>query len=198
MATTPPDDAWRRLGDALVARRVQLDTRYSNRSTFADETGVDYRVLFDIENAKRTNFSRKTIAEIELAYGLPVGSIETALKDPDFTGFPDHPVIRRSAGAASKPRPLNAVPDWVGAEEARWRMRLHQDAVARGLDKTGHLVDGLNVASREDEMWDLLGDQRSPEYRYKMIIHMRDLDDTVARGGTAGDGEVERGNGTNR
>jgi transcriptional regulator with XRE-family HTH domain len=102
-------------------------------------------------------------------------------------------------GAGPQPaRPLRMLPQWVGEHEADYRQRLHEDAVRRGLDRTGRLVDGLNVASHEDELWDLLGDQRSPEFRYEMIIHMRDRDDAVARGYAADDSELERGNGTER
>lgn len=200
VATSPPDDNWTRVGDALAARRPQLDPSFENRATFAKATGVDYRVLFDIETHKRTNFGTKTITRIEQAYGLPDGAIEAALDDPGFVDFSRLPIPRQRQGAPSAAvrKRLNVVPDWVGSEEQRWRMRLHQDAVSRGLDKTGHLVDGLNVERRENELWDLLSDTDSPEVRYNLIVTWRDLDDAVARGGTAGDGEVERGNGTER
>lgn len=106
-------------------------------------------------------------------------------------------------GAESQPsRPLRMLPKWVGDHEADYRQRLHEDAVRRGLDKTGSLVGGLNVDRREDELWALYSDTDSPEHRYQMIIHMRDLDDAVASGpspgGDAREGELERGNGTDR
>jgi hypothetical protein len=81
---TPPDPAWERLGQMLFQRRTQLDARYSNRSKFATERGVDYRVVYDIEKARRTNFGDAVLGAIERAYELPAGAIRAALKGDDF------------------------------------------------------------------------------------------------------------------
>jgi hypothetical protein len=77
---THTHEAWTRLGDLLLGRRVQLDVRYRNRRTFAAEVGLDYRVLYDIESARRTNFSDTTKRAIEQAYQLKPGNIDQVLK----------------------------------------------------------------------------------------------------------------------
>lgn len=87
MITAPPE-AWRRLGRLLIERRVQLDPDYRSRTTFAERVRLDYRVLFDIEKAKRTNFKDETLAAIEVAYRIASGSIRQALEDPSLSEFP--------------------------------------------------------------------------------------------------------------
>jgi hypothetical protein len=74
---------------------------------------------------------------------------------------------------------LTAVPDWVTAEERRALRRLHDDAIGRGLDKTGDLEDGLDVRwpKRERDIWDIMRDGYSPAERADIIIYLRDLED---------------------
>jgi hypothetical protein len=79
-----PDPAWKRLGDLLTQRRVDLDARYTRRRTFCDETGVDYRVVSDLERARRTNFSTPMIAQLEAAYQLTRGNIGRILHGGDI------------------------------------------------------------------------------------------------------------------
>ena len=70
---------WQRLGELLVRRRVELDPRYQNRTVFTAERGLDYRLAFDIEEAKRTNFRKGTLAGIAVAYGVTLDSLYAAL-----------------------------------------------------------------------------------------------------------------------
>lgn len=202
VATSPPEDRWERVGTALTARREQIDPSYENRSSFAKASGVDYRVLYDIEKGRRHNFTAKTITQIEQAYRLPDGAIESALEDEGFVDFSRMPVPRGgddSRSSRTTRTQLSVVPAWVANEEQRFRQRLHQDAVHRGWDKTDRLVDGLSIDRQEDALWDLLGERNSPELRYDLIVHWRDRDEAIAGGLTTGDdSDVEQSNGTER
>jgi hypothetical protein len=76
---TPESQRWKRLGKSLLARRVELDLRYRNRRVFADDVGLDYRVLYDIESGRRSNYSDATLHAIERAYQVQAGSIRGVL-----------------------------------------------------------------------------------------------------------------------
>lgn len=77
----PPDNdgSWARAGEMLAQRRVELDPRYRNKRTFAAERGVNWRLVYDIENAKRTNYEPDTLRAIEVAYGLAPGNLDRIL-----------------------------------------------------------------------------------------------------------------------
>lgn len=81
--TTAPLSAWQRLGDLLVARRIELNPRWRNRTRFAEEVGLHWRMLFDIEKAKRQSFPDETLMAIEVAYRWQYGSIEAVLNGGD-------------------------------------------------------------------------------------------------------------------
>ncbi|MFN2636814.1 MAG: hypothetical protein ABR585_07305 [Gemmatimonadaceae bacterium] len=76
---TYPHEAWQRLGELLVARRVELDVSYRNRRTFSAAVELDYRVLYDVESTRRTNFTKSTLRAIEQAYRLKANSLERTL-----------------------------------------------------------------------------------------------------------------------
>lgn len=76
--SAPPAD-WQRLGELLTRRRVELDKRYRNRTLFATERGLNYRLAYDIEEAKRTNFSPAALALIASAYAVTPASMDDAL-----------------------------------------------------------------------------------------------------------------------
>ena len=86
--TTPTQERWQRLGGLLIQRRVELDPRYRYRNAFADAAGLDWRLLYDIEKGRRTNFGRATITAIEVAYRLQPGSIGEFLDDAEDTLIP--------------------------------------------------------------------------------------------------------------
>jgi hypothetical protein len=111
--------AWRRLGAMLIQRRTAIDPRFHNRGTFCDVTGLHYRVVYDIEEAKRRNFGNATLAAIETAYQLEPGTIA------DFTGGEPAPA----------PAPLAAVPDIPAAGES-------MDETVR-LDRFGREVEAI-------------------------------------------------------
>lgn len=94
-------DAWVRLGGMLERRRVELDLKYRNLALFAEERGVDYRMAWDLEHARRTNYRRITLMAVELAYGWEPGSIEQVLEG----GQPLVRDLRRSfAEATARPQ----------------------------------------------------------------------------------------------
>jgi hypothetical protein len=73
---------WKRLGELLTLRRVELDLRYQNRTTFSTERGLDYRLVYDIEEHRRPNFRTTTLAGIAAAYAVTFDSLLAVLRDP--------------------------------------------------------------------------------------------------------------------
>lgn len=71
----PERQDWDRLGAALVERRIQIDPRYKNRRLFAREVGLNWRLLFDVEAHKRTNFEAETLMAIARAYRVTYPSL---------------------------------------------------------------------------------------------------------------------------
>lgn len=84
MSTDAPD--WKTLGDLLVTRRVQLHPQYKNRRKFVSDThggGSEaswYRMITSIETGSRDNYSRETLAAMEVAYQLEPGSLTRSLR----------------------------------------------------------------------------------------------------------------------
>ena len=78
--TVGPDDthAWKPLGDALLQRRIDL--RYPNRRKFCDDRQIDYRLIYDIETTRRSNYGRATMLDIARAYAVTPESMEHALR----------------------------------------------------------------------------------------------------------------------
>ncbi len=82
MTTSTGDTgAWQQLGIMLKQRRATLDPRFRSRKAFAEAAGLDYRLIYDIEEGRRTNFGVTTLTAIELAYRLAPGSITRFLAD---------------------------------------------------------------------------------------------------------------------
>lgn len=77
--------AWERLGRLLATRRAQLDPRYRIRKVFAEESGLNYGLVRDIELAVRDSYKATTIAAVERAYAWGPGSIERVLAGGDPT-----------------------------------------------------------------------------------------------------------------
>lgn len=81
----PDEYAWTQLGRYLEQRRVELDTRYRNLTLFCQDKGIDYRLAWDIEHARRTNYRRTTLLALESAYGLRAGRIQDYLAKAQIT-----------------------------------------------------------------------------------------------------------------
>lgn len=108
MSPNPSD--WQRLGEQLTHRRVELDPRYQNRTTFCTERGLDYRLAYDIEEAKRTNFRSSTLVAIAAAYAVTPESISGVLRGGDLQrvarAAPDPPDPTPSRAPTEKPKDL--------------------------------------------------------------------------------------------
>lgn len=79
------DSAWERLGTALQQRRTLLNPRWRNRRAFSADTGLNYRLIFDAEENRRSNFTTVTITALEVAYQLKPGSIAKFLDGGELT-----------------------------------------------------------------------------------------------------------------
>jgi hypothetical protein len=75
--TTGPE--WKRLGDLLLRRRIELDPSYKIRRRFCEATSSDpnswYRMVTDLEKGNRDNYEDGTLVAAEVAYRLRPGSI---------------------------------------------------------------------------------------------------------------------------
>ena len=85
---TYPPAAWQNLGRLLARRRVELDPKWKSRVKFTDDTGLNERLVSDIENARRTSYRATTFEAVEQAYKLASGSLMDALANPHLTEFP--------------------------------------------------------------------------------------------------------------
>jgi hypothetical protein len=95
MPSKPPPATWKRLGQLLEQRRVELDPRYRNLALFAEDRDLNYRLAWDIETGRRTNYRRPTLRAIEVAYGLEPGSVDTALAGGELKAAPGARETRR-------------------------------------------------------------------------------------------------------
>lgn len=101
--SSPSPADWKRLGEQLTRRRVELDSRYSNRTAFSAERGIDYRLAYDIEEARRSNFRPATLMAVAVAYAVTTESVHAALRGGDLD-----PV---SGSRLSAVPPLPGLPD---------------------------------------------------------------------------------------
>lgn len=95
---TSVDPAWQRLAGLLVDRRVQLAPRYRNRRVFCEEKDLDYRVVSDIESARRDNFSGVMLTALEVGYEIAEGGIRKFLDDPGLEELPERSTGRTFVG----------------------------------------------------------------------------------------------------
>jgi len=95
---------WQELGLVLKQRRALLDARWRSRRAFAGDSRLDYRLIYDIEEARRPNFGVTTLTAIEIAYQLQPGSIAAFLNGAEFGSAPAR------AAAAGLPAALRALP----------------------------------------------------------------------------------------
>lgn len=86
-----------------MRRRIEVDPRYSNRQLFADERGVNYRTISDIERGRRDNYEDATIASLEVAYAVRPGSIRRAVAGGEL-----EPVPSPLRSVASAPPPADS------------------------------------------------------------------------------------------
>ncbi|REF00235.1 helix-turn-helix transcriptional regulator [Thermomonospora umbrina] len=136
--TNYPDAAWERLGHLLVARRTQIDPSFRSREKFAAETGLNSRLIYDIERAARRGFRDTTLNAIANAYQVTPDAIRQALEDPSTTELP---------GSASKRANDTPQPSWRQPPDD-----LPDDVLWEGLPQPVMQVwhiEGLTVAERQ-------------------------------------------------
>lgn len=150
----PPVDrsAWEHLGKLLAERRAELSPRYRNRRLFADETGLNWRTIHDVELAKRDNFKSGTMRAFESAYGLVAGSLDRTLKTGELEPLPPAPEPRppqpppgtytqdSDSDAAAILFPHDVAKRWIwrtpdATEEEKARMIRTLDELRRGTGR---------------------------------------------------------------
>lgn len=156
-------EAWERLGEMLVRRRLELDPRYRNRRTFTREHAPDlYRIVNDIELGRRDNYEPATLAAIEAAYSLPAGTIGRLLDGQLATS--DGP----SAAPERTPR-TRVIP------ALRRTPALEPYAAVVELEHKAQIPPRAG----EQDVWD--SDAFGDEEKVNFIAMMRLLNDTSAR-----------------
>lgn len=158
-------EAWERLGEMLVRRRLELDPRYRNRRTFTREHAPDlYRIVNDIELGRRDNYEPATLAAIEAAYQLPLGGIgrfldgQLAAADDTSAAAPERSVRTRVIPALRRTPALEPYAEVVELERKA----------------------GIPPRSPgEQDVWD--SDVFGDEEKVNFIAMMRLLNDTSAR-----------------
>lgn len=94
MSNYPPE-AWRRLGGLLRSRRAHIDPSYRNRGAFCEATGLNYKLVQEVESASRTSFTDESLALLEQSYRLVEGAIRHTLAGGPLETLP--------AGGADQP-----------------------------------------------------------------------------------------------
>lgn len=147
-----PREAWERLGELLIARRVELDVQFRNRRAFAAAVDMEYRVLYDLERGRRTNFTTSTLRAVERAYGLAAGSVERTLaggelepagQQPTPGPVPERTVVEIPADASpAEVAGMKAIQDILDAqqEEIR-RLWAQQEQHARDMETLRQRLD---------------------------------------------------------
>jgi hypothetical protein len=76
-----PRHGWERLARILIDRRGELDPVYKSRLKFAADTGLNERLISDLENARRTSYRGATLRAVEVAYRWAPGSIARVVEE---------------------------------------------------------------------------------------------------------------------
>lgn len=82
-SSTADQAAWERLGRLLEQRREQMHRPWRKLTQFTRDRDIDYRVAWDLEHGRRTNYRQLTIAAVEVAYGWAPGSVASVLRGGD-------------------------------------------------------------------------------------------------------------------
>lgn len=126
------ENQWRRLAKLLADQRGRIEP---NARKFADQSGLNYRLVWDLENAARTNYRPATLTSVEDAYGWEHGSIRLVLdggepvaKSVEIARIPKHPQRPEIESMDPYIQLRNAAPLRDGEELTGWRMddgRMH-------------------------------------------------------------------------
>jgi len=101
---------WQELGVGLKRRRTLLDARWRSRRAFAGDSRLGYRLIYDIEEARRLNFGVTTLTAVEVAYRLPPGSIAAFLEGGELDPAP-LPTVAGDLPAALRALPPGRIPE---------------------------------------------------------------------------------------
>jgi hypothetical protein len=82
-AVSDSQTTWERLATLLGDRRTRLAPQYKSRLRFAADTGLNERLVADLENARRTSYRHTTLTAVETAYRWAPGSISRVLDGGD-------------------------------------------------------------------------------------------------------------------
>lgn len=74
---------WARLGTLLSERRGRLGPQMKSRQKFSAATGLNERLVADLENARRVGYKPATLAAVERAYSWAAGSVQRVLDGGD-------------------------------------------------------------------------------------------------------------------
>lgn len=174
--STDSADSWQRLGALLKQRRVTLDPRWHNRGAFSEATGLTYRLVYDIEEARRTNFGGSTLSAIEVAYRLTPGAISRFLASGDL----EAPLSGTEPRAAVTVLPTAAVMPPSQAAESLWGQEVLAAAQPYALKVAFRLLELRNQGTPNPDgtqmfgTWDEWDDPRAIGWWDK---NREDLDD---------------------
>lgn len=156
--STDQSGSWERLGVLLKQRRAELG--YRSRQAFTAATKLDYRLIYDIEEARRVNFGVTTLTAIEIGYRIRPGSIEAYVND----GAGLEPLTDWPSVAYSRP----GEQDWLTPEEVR-DARLFADPIFRRLLELER--QGVERPGGRDVFPD------EPRWAEEWDLNRKDLDD---------------------
>lgn len=114
------DEHRKRLGQEVIARRTELGM--TTTKALADKAKLSPRMLGDVENGRRQNFSAGAKAQIEHALDWMYGSIDDVLAGAHPTVVVSQPRTPRQGGTSIQVD-LTAIPGDALLEELRRRMR---------------------------------------------------------------------------
>lgn len=172
---------WERVGRLLADRRIQISARYANRRAFADDTGTNWRTLYDAEYGKRASFRQETVRAFETAYRLVPGSLGRTLAGGALEPLPAAPAQLRPfpvappAAAGSEAQEIldsllsryagDDVIAAIGAQRGKPAWMLVQE-ILRWLERQGDLAPaqevlaGLLASHPDTEVIQVIGRQR--------------------------------------
>jgi hypothetical protein len=181
------DAALKRLGEALMARRVELDPRYHSRKLFAEEAGINLRRAADLENGRRGGAPPLAMQNVFApAYRVEYQSMVDVLSgDGDLEALPGTPPHKSRARQAQAGR-QRSLPS-VAAANAEPGIGPYRDAV------DAERADGGFVARNEGELAIWADPELSEEEKRSMVSWRRLVWDQAVRSSRQDAGLV-RGN----
>jgi len=184
---------WERLAALLSDRRTRLNPQYKSRLKFVEDTGLNQRLVSDLENARRTSYRPTTLGAVETAYRWAPGSIERVLAGGDPVEVA--PVSASASLAVTGHTEAESGPAEERSAEAL-EVAIRELARRLSPDRVRAILEGLaaprgphaSAAERryEDEaeqhLWETPGlDERQRRYLIHQLDALRRLDATDSR-----------------